>query len=140
MNGIFSNAVKKVENDVYMICRQAARKLKTTNRYLHVPIRVMEQLTKTGIQQTLFSKIDSVVPVKMDFEWHDVDTVLDMCKVVPKDSGLRKNSIQYHCEDVCILNESDKKLIIANDVSYLSIISTDDVTYVTANDAMENIK
>ena len=39
MNGIFSNAVKKVENDVYMICRQAARKLKTTNRYLHVPIR-----------------------------------------------------------------------------------------------------
>ncbi len=56
MNGIFSNAVKKVENDVYMICRQAARKLKTTNRYLHVPIRVMEQLTKTGIQQTLFFK------------------------------------------------------------------------------------
>ncbi len=52
-----------------------------------------------------------------------------MCKVVPKDSGLRKNSIQYHCEDVCILNESDKKLIIANDVSYLSIISTDDVLH-----------
>ncbi len=140
MNGIFSNAVKKVENDVYMICRQAARKLKTTNRYLHVPIRVMEQLTKVGIQHNLFSKIDFVVPVKMDFEWHDVDTVLDMCKVVPKDSSLRKNCIRYHCEDVCILNESNKKLIVSNDVCNLSIISTEDVTYVTANDAMEHIK
>lgn len=140
MNGIFSNAVKEFENHVYRICRQAAKKFKTTHRYLHVPIRVMEQLTKTGIQQTLFTRLDCVVPVEMDFKWNDIDTVLDLYQVVPKDSGLRKNSIQYHCKDVCILNESNKKLIVSNDSANLSIVSTNDVTYVTANDVVEDIK
>lgn len=138
MVGTFNHSLQKIFPDVCQLKKKARRRLKTVRRNIVVPENIMEQFPHFRMQAELFARMDNVVPVEAHFNYKDVDDVYDV-------SGLgtavyEKNIISNNCEDVLLINTASKHLVVANSINDIAVVNTDDATYISGREHIDDIK
>ena len=138
MIGTFNHALQKIFPDVCQLKKKARRKLKTVRRNIVVPENIMEQFPHFRMQAELFAKMDNVTPVEAHFNYKDVDDVYDVSEIGT--AVYEKNIINNNCKDVLLLNTAYKHLVVANNIKDIAVVNTDDATYISDREHIDDIK
>ena len=138
MVGTFNRSLQKLFPDVCTLKKKARRRLKTVRRNIVVPENIMEQFPHYRMQAELFARMDNVISVEADFSYNDVDDVYD---VAESGRGAYKNNIiSNECDDVLLLNTAGRHLVVANNVKDIAVVNTDDATYISDREHIDDIK
>lgn len=138
MVGTFNHSLQKIFPDVCQLKKKARRRLKTVKRNIVVPENIMEHFPHFRMQAELFAKMDNVTAVEAHFNYKDVDDVYDVSELGT--AVYEKNIISNHCEDVLLLNTASKHLVVANNISDIAVVNTDDATYISDREHIDDIK
>lgn len=138
MVGTFNHSLQKIFPDVCQLKKKARRRLKTVRRNIVVPENIMEQFPHFRMQAELFAKMDNVVPVEAHFNYKDVDDVYDVSELGT--AVYEKNIISNNCEDVLLINTASKHLVVANSINDIAVVNTDDATYISDREHIDDIK
>ena len=98
----------------------------------------MEQFPHFRMQAELFARMDNVVPVEAHFNYKDVDDVYDVSELGT--AVYEKNIISNNCEDVLLINTASKHLVVANSINDIAVVNTDDATYISDREHIDDIK
>lgn len=138
MVGTFNHSLQKIFPDVCQLKKKARRRLKTVRRNIVVPENIMEQFPHFRMQAELFARMDNVVPVEAHFNYKDVDDVYDVSELGT--AVYEKNIIRNNCEDVLLINTASKHLVVANSINDIAVVNTDDATYISDREHIDDIK
>ena len=138
MVGTFNHSLQKIFPDVCQLKKKARRRLKTVRRNIVVPENIMEQFPHFRMQAELFARMDNVVPVEAHFNYKDVDDVNDVSELGT--AVYEKNIISNNCEDVLLINTASKHLVVANSINDIAVVNTDDATYISDREHIDDIK
>lgn len=138
MVGTFNHSLQKIFPDVCQLKKKARRRLKTVRRNIVVPENIMEQFRHFRMQAELFARMDNVVPVEAHFNYKDVDDVYDVSELGT--AVYEKNIISNNCEDVLLINTASKHLVVANSINDIAVVNTDDATYISDREHIDDIK
>lgn len=138
MFGTFNHSLQKIFPDVCQLKKKARRRLKTVRRNIVVPENIMEQFPHFRMQAELFARMDNVVPVEAHFNYKDVDDVYDVSELGT--AVYEKNIISNNCEDVLLINTASKHLVVANSINDIAVVNTDDATYISDREHIDDIK
>lgn len=138
MVGTFNHSLQKIFPDVCQLKKKARRRLKTVRRNIVVPENIMEQFPHFRMQAELFARMDNVVPVEAHFNYKDVDDVYDVSELGT--AVYEKNIISNNCEDVLLINIASKHLVVANSINDIAVVNTDDATYISDREHIDDIK
>lgn len=98
----------------------------------------MEQFPHFRMQAELFARMDNVVPVEAHFNYKDMDDVYDVSELGT--AVYEKNIISNNCEDVLLINTASKHLVVANSINDIAVVNTDDATYISDREHIDDIK
>lgn len=138
MVGTFNHSLQKIFPDVCQLKKKARRRLKTVRRNIVVPENIMEQFPHFCMQAELFARMDNVVPVEAHFNYKDMDDVYDVSELGT--AVYEKNIISNNCEDVLLINTASKHLVVANSINDIAVVNTDDATYISDREHIDDIK
>lgn len=138
MVGTFNHSLQKIFPDVCQLKKKARRRLKTVRRNIVVPENIMEQFPHFRMQAELFARMDNVVSVEAYFNYKDVDDVYDVSELGT--AVYEKNIISNNCEDVLLINTASKHLVVANSINDIAVVNTDDATYISDREHIDDIK
>ena len=138
MVGTFNHSLQKIFPDVCQLKKKARRRLKTVRRNIVVPENIMEQFPHFRMQAELFARMDNVVPVEAHFNYKDMDDVYDVSELGT--AVYEKNIISNNCEDVLLINTASKHLVVANSINDFAVVNTDDATYISDREHIDDIK
>lgn len=138
MVGTFNHSLQKIFPDVCQLKKKVRRRLKTVRRNIVVPENIMEQFPHFRMQAELFARMDNVVPVEAHFNYKDVDDVYDVSELGT--AVYEKNIISNNCEDVLLINTASKHLVVANSINDIAVVNTDDATYISDREHIDDIK
>ena len=140
MVGVFNKALRGIYPDIAQTRKVIRRKLKTVSHIINVPENIMERFPKLRMQADLFTRIDDIIEINADFEYRDIDSIADINDEDNQNDYGHKNIINNECEDVVMINTADKHLIVANHINNISIVNTEDATYISDREHICSIK
>ena len=138
MVGDFNHSLQKIFPDVSQLKKKVRRRLKTVKRNIAVPESIMEQFPHFRMQAELFARMDNVTPVEAAFSYKDVDDVYDVAELGKL--AYENNIITSNCENVLLLNTAEKHLVVANNINNIAVVNTQDATYISDSEHIDDIK
>lgn len=138
MVGDFNHSLQKIFPDVSQLKKKVRRRLKTVRRNMAVPESIMEQFPHFRMQAELFARMDNVTPVEAAFNYKDVDDVYDVAELGKL--AYENNIISSNCENVLLLNTAEKHLLVANNINNIAVVNTQDATYISDSEHIDDIK
>lgn len=138
MVGDFNHSLQKIFPDASQLKKKGRRRLKTVKRNIAVPENIMEQFPHFRMQAELFARMDNVTPVEAAFSHKDVDDVYDVAELGKL--AYENNIITSNCENVLLLNTAEKHLVVANNINNIAVVNTQDATYISDSEHIDDIK
>lgn len=138
MVGDFNHSLQKIFPDASQLKKKGRRRLKTVKRNIAVPENIMEQFPHFRMQAELFARMDNVTPVEVAFSHKDVDDVYDVAELGKL--AYENNIITSNCENVLLLNTAEKHLVVANNINNIAVVNTQDATYISDSEHIDDIK
>lgn len=138
MVGDFNHSLQKIFPDASQLKKKGRRRLKTVKRNIAVPENIMEQFPHFRMQAELFARMDNVTPVEAAFSHKDVDDVYDVTELGKL--AYENNIITSNCENVLLLNTAEKHLVVANNINNIAVVNTQDATYISDSEHIDDIK
>lgn len=138
MVGTFNQSLHKLFPNVCQIKKKARKRLKTVRRNIIVPESIMEQFPHYRMQAELFAKMDNVALIEAQFRYRDIDDVYDIAELGT--SAYENNIIINNCEDILLLNTASKHLVVANGINDIAVVNTEDATYISDRNNIDDIK
>lgn len=136
--GDYLNELEKCEKKLYDKVKECVARLDLSHRNVFINKEAVADVPSMSIGSAITEKSDRIVVVKGDFEWSRIMSLEALDKYNhKKDVG---NAIQSECKNVSIMNYSDDRLVVANDVRDLMVVSTADAVYVSRKDSASEIK
>ncbi len=136
--GDMTNAARRLAPELYSACRTAKRKVPAIRRSVRFSESVMNNIPHGSIETLLLEKSDSIKVVEVSFEWLDVGDASDLVEF--GDNIKSECIIKNDCDNVNIINNASRQLVVANDVRDLVVVNTDDATYISSKKTADNIK
>ncbi len=136
--GDFLNELKKAAPDLYQACKSAHRRLVRTGSVVRLPAELMQTIPSVSVENAVFEHSDCVCVVKAAFHWWDIGN-LEILSSYMKENE-EKNTIAEHCENLTVINRTERQLIVANDVKDITVINTEDACYITRYGSELSIK
>lgn len=136
--GDMTNAARRLAPELYSACRTAKRKVPAIRRSVRFSGSVMNNIPHGSIETLLLEKSDSIKVVEVSFEWLDVGNASDLVEF--GDNIKSECIIKNDCDNVNIINNASRQLVVANDVRDLVVVNTDDATYISSKKTADNIK
>ena len=136
--GDMTNAARKLSHELYTTCKTAKRKVPAIRRSVRFSESIMQPMPHGSIETLLLEKCDSIKVVEAKFEWLDVGNASDLAEF---GNNIKSECvIKYDCDNVNIINNAPRRLVVANDLRDLVVVNTDDATYVSSKKSADNIK
>lgn len=136
--GDFLNELKKNAPEVYVSCNKIHNNLKFSGSKVLLPAKMMHQIPAISVEKAVFEKSDHVFVVKASFHWWDIGELEILSSYMKNEKG--HNVVCENCKDVTVINQTDRQLIVANEIENVSVVSTDDALYITKKDSSLSIK
>lgn len=93
---------------------------------------------RLSIEKAVLEKCDCLMVVPLYCEWNDVSS-LEAFELVQEKSNCW-NTIEHHCVDTVVMNETEDQLVVANGLDNVIIVNTDDAIYVSNRFCADEIK
>ena len=136
--GDMVNAARRLASELYTTCKTAKRKVPAIRRSVRFSETVMQAMPHGSIETLLLEKCDSIKVVEAHFEWMDVGNASDLAEF---GNNIKSECvIKNDCDNVNIINNAPKRLVVANDLRDLVVVNTDDATYISSKKSADNIK
>ena len=136
--GDMINAARRLASELYTTCKTAKRKVPAIRRSVRFSETVMQAMPHGSIETLLLEKCDSIKVVEAHFEWMDVGNASDLAEF---GNNIKSECvIKNDCDNVNIINNAPKRLVVANDLRDLVVVNTDDATYISSKKSADNIK
>jgi mannose-1-phosphate guanylyltransferase/mannose-6-phosphate isomerase len=136
--GDYLNELEKYNRNLFACLTKCVNKLDLYHRNVIINKEAVKDVEAISIGKAITEKSDKVQVIRGNFEWSRIMSLEALDKYHHKrDLG---NAIQTDCKNVSILNYSDDRLVVANDVRDLMVVSTPDAVYVSRKDSASQIK
>ena len=136
--GDMTNTARRLAPELYTTCKTAKRKVPAIRRAVRFPEAVMQPMPHGSIETLLLEKCNSIKVVEVNFEWMDVGNASNLAEFGKdiKSDCIIKND----CDNVNIINNASRQLVVANDLKDIVVVNTDDATYVSSKKSADDIK
>lgn len=136
--GDYLHELKKYSPEVYKLVRKAAANLDISRKNILINREYMEEIPSVSIGKAVTEKSDKVKVLECDFNWSRIMSLEAFDQYNNgKDIG---NCIQESCDNVTLINYSKQRLVVANDVKDVMVVSTSDAVYVSKKNETATIK
>ncbi len=98
----------------------------------------VEHIQKVSVEKGLLERSSQIEMAQLHCEWKDVSSLEVYQQLRQQEDG--QQVITNVCEDVTVVNESERQLVVANGLSHVMIVNTDDAIYVSDKDTLNEIK
>lgn len=136
--GDYLNELEKYNRELYAALKKAVRKLDLSHRNICIRKNIIMDVPAISIGKAITEKSSRVEILHGKFGWSRIMSLEALDKYYhQRDLG---NAIQNGCKNVSIQNFADNRLVVANDVRDLMVVSTVDAVYVSRKDSASQIK
>ena len=136
--GDFLNELKKTAPNVYTECKKIKQSFKMDRNISTLSLELMKAVEQSSLEKAVFEKSDCVSVVKASFHWWDIGN-LDVLSAYVRDEK-PQNTICENCENVRIINQTDRQLVVANNTKDIMVINTEDACYIAGPGSTSMIK
>lgn len=121
--------LRRYSPEVFEACQKAFRNRENSRGNIILPKEILELVPAIPIEKTVFEKTDKARVIKACFEWQDIGDLEDVLKL-DMHTVNTGSQIQRDCEDVCIINECKRRIVVADGVCDTMIVNTKDAVYI----------
>jgi mannose-1-phosphate guanylyltransferase/mannose-6-phosphate isomerase len=136
--GDYLHELKVLNPDVYKTCYDCAKKLDLSGQYILISESFSRNIPSISIGKAVTEHSKMMRVVNGNFKWRRI-LDLEALDNYYGSKGLGDN-IKENCKNVSILNYTDQKLVVANELEDIMIVNTSDATYVSKKGNTEQIK
>lgn len=136
--GDFLNALRVNASDIYEACKLARKKVPAIRQSVRFDSEIMVEIPSGSVESAVFAKTSKANVIEIGFEWQDVGNVCDLEDVTLE--GDLTGVITNECDNVLVINRSERQLVVANDLLDIVVVNTEDAVYVSKKESIENIK
>lgn len=136
--GHLFNEVRRYAPELLEACMNARKKTNVSRRNVTFKKELFTAVEPTSLEKAVFEKSDNIKVIPIDCQWQDVATVNDLERL--KQESDTEGVIENNCDNVSVINHSDRQLVVANDLKDVVIVNTNDATYVSSMQAAGDIK
>lgn len=136
--GDMLNAAKEYAPDLYTTCRSAKRRVPAIRRTVKFAEKVMKDIPEGSIERFILENKPDIKVVEAHIKWKDVGDVSDLDET----SSVSHNDyvIKNDCDNVTVINNANRQLVVTNDVKDVIVVNTEDAVYVSSKDNVDGIK
>lgn len=98
----------------------------------------MQHLDRTHIEKAVLENVDNLAVVTLKCKWQDISN-FEAYEKSPL-FGSQKNILKMACDNTTIINQADRKLVVANGLKDTFVINTEDAIYITKKELEQDIK
>ena len=136
--GDMINIVRKEQPELYGTCRTAKRKVPAIRRAIRFSENIMKDIPSGSIESLVLKDCDKLKVVEADITWKDIDNVCDIEQ--QHTDGKLDYIIKNDCSNVSVINNAQRKLVVANDLRDMVVVNTEDAVYISSQKSADNIK
>ena len=136
--GDMINIVRKEQPELYGTCRTAKRKVPAIRRAIRFSENIMKDIPSGSIESLVLKDCDKLKVVEADITWKDIDNVCDIAQ--RHTEGKLDYIIKNDCSNVSVINNAQRKLVVANDLRDMVVVNTEDAVYISSQKSADNIK
>ncbi len=136
--GDFLHELKRHAPQIYDACKEVQRRIRFDGSALTLPREMARSIPAASVENAVFERSESVSVVKAAFHWWDIGD-LEILSAYMKETET-ENVIRNNCENLTVINRTDRQLVVANGLRDISIVNTDDALYVTSNEKSSDVK
>lgn len=136
--GDFLEELYKTDAKIYKACKEILIQKSLSKKELLLTKEEMQTIPAVSVENAVFERSHNVKVVKSDFYWQDISDMAVLASYMSEKNEERV--IEADCKDVMVINHTDKKLVVVNDLEDTIVVNTEDVTYVTSKYKTDNIK
>lgn len=136
--GDMLNVARAYAPELYNACRTAKRRVPAIRRSIRFSENIMRDIPSGSIERVIFSRQSGTKVVETHIQWQDVGTVSDLegfNSVTHSDYVIKNN-----CENITVVNNANRQLVVANDLTDVVVVNTEDAVYVSSKNHVEDIK
>ncbi len=136
--GTLVQEIRKFYPWLYNSCEAAFYMRKVKGRHTYYPSEVLEGIQAVPIEKSVFERTGRGKVIHSSFQWQDIGSLEDLSL-----TGIRRderNQIVYESTNTTVLNQSDRQLVVANNLTDITIINTEDAVYVGKTGESEKLK
>ena len=136
--GTLVQEIRKFYPWLYNSCEAAFYMRKVKGRHTYYPSEVLEGIQAVPIEKSVFEKTGRGKVIHSSFRWQDIGSLEDLSMTgIQRDD---RNQIVYESTNTTVLNQSDRQLVVANNLENITIINTEDAVYVGRTGESEKLK
>lgn len=137
--GNYISELKKYSPEIYAACTKAFRMRQTEPGSYTFSEDIMKSIPAAAVEKAVFERTESAKVVKGSFFWKDIGSLEDLksTELIAVEDGPQ---VQYHCENVDIINRCPRRVIVANELQDMLVVNTKDAVYVGRKGASNNLK
>ena len=136
--GTLVQEIRKFYPWLYNSCEAAFYMRKVKGRHTYYPSEVLEGIQAVPIEKSVFEKTGRGKVIHSAFRWQDIGSLEDLSMTgIQRDD---RNQIVYESTNTTVLNQSDRQLVVANNLENITIINTEDAVYVGSTGESEKLK
>lgn len=137
--GNYLKELKEHSLDLYYACKQAYQMRQVAPNSFSFREEVMRSIPAVAVERSVFEKTRNVQVVHASFQWKDIGRLEDL-KATELKTAEDGQQIQYHSENVDIINHCPRRVVVANELQDVVIVNTKDAVYVGKKGASDNLK
>lgn len=133
----FLTEMRKLEPAFFAACEKVTVQLEGESRTTLIPLNELKNVLIMSIEHTFLEKSKNIYAVKALYEWSDIgnfDTLLKWKQ------SLQQNQIVENCSNTEIINESDSKLVVVNNIDDILVVNTNNAILITSKAEAEQRK
>ena len=136
--GDFLNEIRKYAPKMYDACMDVMRRVVRRGHEITLPQEWMKEIPAGNLEPVLVEKSQNFKVVKSEFGWVDVselESLDDYAAVEDHENVIRNNS-----SNTMVINRSDDKLVVVNDLIDAVVVNTEDAVYISHKGSAFQIK
>ena len=127
MNGSFQKEMQRLQPEIYVQCNTAYKKREKAGSNTYYPFVVQRIIEPVSIEKSILEVTDHLKMVPAGYHWQDIGSLEDITKTDCESFGI---SIENECSNSVIINQSQRKAVVVNDLDNVLVVNTDDAVYI----------
>lgn len=136
--GDYLHELSRISPALYAQIRECADRLDTSARNVRIPAKLVEEIEPLSIGRAVTNVSEKMQVLEGNFGWQRIMTLESLDRFYHgEDSG---QVIQSGCENVSVMNEAARQLVVANGLKDTLIVNTPDAVYISKKNRADRIK
>lgn len=137
--GTIVSEVKKYEPYAYDALARANSARENRKGVLFYNKDVMEKVPALSMEKAVFERTDRAGVVYGTFDWKDISSLEDLSSL-SAGTIAGGHQVQHACENVTIINECKRRLVVTSNLSNVTVVNTKDAVYIGKTGTSEQLK